>query len=119
MQFRREQIEQVGDARPDLRYLNLVLFERVGIDDRRVDAAQVEERIQIFRGTPGDDRQDMHIRPVVDDAGNLRCKANRRPLKQAAGEADRPGIHLLFFSRARRGALRRAGVLCLCATLAG
>src|SRR4029077_19803465 len=28
VQLRREQIEQVRDAAPDLRYLNLVLFER-------------------------------------------------------------------------------------------
>ena len=51
MQFRREQIEQVGDATPDLGYLNLVLFERIGIDDRRIDATQVEQRIQILRRT--------------------------------------------------------------------
>jgi len=66
--------------------------------------AFLEERIQILRGTPGDDRQDMHIWPVVD-AGNLRCEANRRTLKQAAGEADRPGVHLVFF--------------CLCIHVAG
>src|SRR5882672_942828 len=51
MQFRREEIEQVGDATLDLRHLNLVLFERVRIDDRHVDAPQVKERIQVFRGT--------------------------------------------------------------------
>ena len=56
----------------------------------------------------------MHIRPVVDDAGDLRRKADRRALEQAAGEADRPGVHLLFFRRARGGALRRAGALRLC-----
>jgi hypothetical protein len=33
MQFRREEIEQVSDPTPDSRYLNLVLFQRVGIDD--------------------------------------------------------------------------------------
>ena len=80
----------------DFRHLDLVLFERVGIDDRHIDAAQIEQRIQVFRGAAGDDRQDMHIRPVVDDAGDLRRKADRRALEQAAGEADRPGIHLLF-----------------------
>ena len=89
MQFRREEIEQVGDATPDLRYLNLVLFERVGIDDRRIDAAQVQQRIQIFRGASGDDRQDVQIGPIVDNPGHLGGKANRRTLKQAAGETDR------------------------------
>src|SRR6202043_747060 len=73
--LRREEIEQVGDAALYLRYLNLVLFERVGTDDRHIDATQIKQRIQIFRGTPGDDRQDMQVWPVVDDAGNLRGKA--------------------------------------------
>jgi hypothetical protein len=80
----------------DLRYLILVLFECVGIDDRRIDAAQVEQRIQILRGTPGDDRQDMQIWPVVDDAGHFRCQPNRRTLKQAAGEAEGPGFIFSF-----------------------
>ena len=42
----------ISDPTPDLRYLNLVLFERVGIDDRCIDAAQIEQRIQIFRRAP-------------------------------------------------------------------
>src|SRR6476469_6743754 len=58
VQFRGKEIEQVGDAALDLRYLDLVLFECVGIDDRRIDAAQIEQRVQVFRGAPGDDRQD-------------------------------------------------------------
>src|SRR3981081_971612 len=53
----------------------------------------------------------MHVWPVVDDAGNLRCKANRRTLEQAAGEADCPGVHLLFCRLLRWGASRRANAL--------
>jgi hypothetical protein len=30
------------------------------------DTTEVEERIHIFRRTPGDDRQDMQIWPVID-----------------------------------------------------
>ena len=56
MQFRGEEIEQVSDPTPDLRDLNLVLFERVGIDDRGVNAPQIEQRVQIFRGAPSNDR---------------------------------------------------------------
>ena len=111
MQLRGEEIEQVRDPTLDVWYLNLVLFERVGIDDRRIDTAQVEQRIQVFRGTPGDDRQDMQIRPVINDARHLRREAEGRPLKQAAGETDRPGVDLLFFGRMRWGALRRADAL--------
>src|SRR5882672_10670670 len=49
----------VRDPALDLRNLNLVLFERIGINDRRIDAAQIEQRIQIIYGAPGDDRQDI------------------------------------------------------------
>jgi hypothetical protein len=47
-------------------------------------------------------------------SGVLSASASIRTLKQAAGEADRPSIHLVFFSGFRRDALRRAGALCLC-----
>ena len=73
----------------------LVLFERVGIDDRRIDAAQIEQRIQIFRRTPGNDRQHMQIRAVIDDAGHLGRQTQGRAFDQAAGEAD---VQALIFS---------------------
>src|SRR6185312_14451767 len=56
MQLRGEEIEQVSDPTPDLRDLDLVLFESVGIDDRGVNAPQIEQRVQIFRGAPSNDR---------------------------------------------------------------
>ena len=116
MQLRREEIEQVRDPAPDLRYLNLVLFERVGIMDRRIDAAQIEQRVQIIRGAPGDARQNMQIRP--DDAGHLRREAEGRTLKQSAGEADGPGVDLLFFlsrtGRRRGEGEVRASTLAVC-----
>src|SRR6476646_5950640 len=49
--------------------VNPVLLKRVGIDDRRIDAAQIEQRAQIFGGAAGDDRPHMQIRAVIDDAG--------------------------------------------------
>ena len=97
MQLRREQIEQVRDPALDLRNLNLVLFERVGIDNCRINAAQIEQRVQIFRCAPRDDRQDMQIRAVINDAGHLGGEPERRTFKQAAGEADGPGVHPLLF----------------------
>ena len=116
MQLRREEIEQVRDPAPDLRYLNLVLFERVGIIDRRIDAAQIEQRVQIIRGAPGDARQNMQIR--LDDAGHLRREAEGRTLKQSAGEADGPGVDLLFFlsrtGRRRGEGEVRASTLAVC-----
>ena len=96
MQLGWEEVEKVDDALLNVGHLNLVLFERVGIDDRHVDATQIEQRIQIFRGSAGHDGQNKHVRPVVDDAGDLGRKTDGCALQQAAGEADRPGIHPLF-----------------------
>ena len=96
MQFRREEVEKIDDALLNLRRLKLVLFERVGVDDRHVDATQIEQRIHVFRGASGHDRQHKHVRPVVDDAGDLGSKTDRCALQQAAGETDRPGIHSIF-----------------------
>jgi hypothetical protein len=113
MQLRRKEIEQVRDPTPDLRDLNPVLLKRVGIDDRRIDAAQIEQRVQIFGGAAGDDRQHMQIRAVIDDAGHLGRETQRRAFEQAAGEADGPGVHLLFFRLLNGGASRRESVPCI------
>ena len=43
MQLGGEETEQVRDPTLDVRCLELVLFERVGVDDRRIDAAQIEQ----------------------------------------------------------------------------
>ena len=96
VQLRREEIEQVGDVAPDFRELDPVLFQRVGIDDRQIDAAQIEQRIQVLRRAARDDGQDVQIVPVIDDAGHLRRQTQRRALDQAGSEADRPGVYLLL-----------------------
>ena len=67
------------------------------IDDRRINPAQIQQRVQIFRGAPGDDRQDMQIRAIIDDAGHLGRETQGRTFEQAAGEADGPGVHLFLF----------------------
>ena len=59
MQFGREEIEEINEAAADLGKLYFVFVERFGIDDRHVDALQVEERVQVLRWSPGDDRQYM------------------------------------------------------------
>ena len=71
MKFGGEEVEKVDDTMLNLRHLDLVLFERVGIDDRHVDATQIEQRVHVFRGSAGHDRQDMQIRAIIDDAGHL------------------------------------------------
>jgi hypothetical protein len=43
VQFGRKQVEHVGQPALDVGHLALVLVEHVGIDDRRVDAAQIEQ----------------------------------------------------------------------------
>ena len=101
MQFGWEQIKHVGDLALNIRHLVLVLLERVGVDDRSINAAQVEQRIDVLRRPPRHDRQNMQIVTVIDHAGHLRGKADRCALQQTSGEADGPGVDgLLRFSTA-------------------
>ena len=105
MQLGREQIQDIGNSSLDVRHLGLVFLERVGIDDRRIDAAQIEQRIQVLRGPARDDRQNMQVVPIVDHAGDLRSQADRRALEETPGQANRPGVHGNHF----RPRLRRLG----------
>ena len=66
---------------------DLVFFKGVRIDNRHVDAPQIEQRVHVFHRTAGHDRQDKHVRTVVDDARDLGSKAYRRTLKLAAGQS--------------------------------
>jgi hypothetical protein len=92
MQLGREQIEHVVDLVLNVRHLVLVLVERVRIDDRDIDAAQIEQRIDIFRRPARDNRQDVHVVPVVDNPRHLRGKTDRRAFQKSRGKADRPGV---------------------------
>jgi hypothetical protein len=65
-------------------------------DDRQIDAAQIEQRIEVLRGAARDDGQDEQVGPVIDDAGHLRRQTQWCTLDQAGSEADRPGIYLVL-----------------------
>src|SRR5262249_805426 len=53
MQFGWKQVEHIGNLPLDVRYLALVLFECVGIDDCRIDTAQIEQRVDVLGCTAG------------------------------------------------------------------
>ncbi len=92
MQLGREEIEHIVDLVLNVRDLALVLVERVRIDDRKVDAAQIEQRIDVFRRSARDDREHVHVVPVVDNPRHLRGEADRRAFQKSPGKAHRPGV---------------------------
>ena len=47
------------------------MIEHIAIDDRRVDAAQVEQIEYVVEDAASHDRQDAHVVAVIDDAGEL------------------------------------------------
>jgi hypothetical protein len=85
-----------GNRFLDVRHLKLVLFERIGVDDRHVDAPQKKQVVHVFHGTAGHDGQHVQVRPIIGDAGDLGGKADRRALELTGSEANRPRVHLLF-----------------------
>jgi len=64
-----------------------------------------------FYWPPGYDGQDKQVRPIIDHAGNLGSKADRRALKLAASQPHRPGIHPLLLQQVLRRVARRAAAL--------
>ena len=123
--LRREQAQQVVDAPPGIGELGLVLevVEHVAVDDGRIDAAQVEQVVDVVEGPARDDRQHAHVVAVVEDAGELGGELQRRALDAAGGETDRPGVDavLLRLLGGCRVAPARATALALaaCATSTG
>ncbi len=101
----------------DRREPDPVFLQRVGIDDREIDAAQIEQRIEVLRGAARDDGQDMQVRPIVDNARHLGRQAQRRALDQAGREANCPGVDLLLLLLISGRAPRRRCSLLLCGSL--
>ena len=110
MQLRWEETEQVGDVLPDFRELDPVLLQGVGVDDRQIDAAQIEQRIHVLGWAARDDGQDMQVVPVIDDSGHLRRQTQRRAFDQAGSEADGPGVNLSLLLLIGQRARRRSGL---------
>ncbi len=80
----------------------------IGVDDREIDAAQVEQRVQVLGRPARDDGQDMQVRAVIDHARHLRGQPERRAFDQAGRQADGPGVDLVLLRR-RSSAARAAG----------
>ncbi len=95
VQFRGEQAEQIADAQLDLRYLGFVFLKRVAVDDRHIDASQIEQVIDVLGGPARHDRKDMRDAAIAHHPGNFRREVNGRAFKQAASETNGPGIEPL------------------------
>ena len=98
VRFRRKQVDQVVDAPPGVGELGLRLevIEHVAVDDGRIDAAQIEQVVDVVERPARDDRQHAHVVAVVEDAGELGGEDQRRALDPARGEAQRPGVDALL-----------------------
>jgi len=46
----------------------------IRVDDRHVDPSEIEQRLDIFSGSAGDDRQYVHVLAIVHGAGNSVAK---------------------------------------------
>ena len=64
---------EVMDAFVDAGDLGIFLevLQHVAIDDRRIDAAQVEQIVDVLERSPRHNRQNAHFGAVVDDARKL------------------------------------------------
>ncbi len=104
VQFRREQVDDVGDALLDVRDERLELLEGIGVDDRGIDPLQVEQGLHVLGRPSGHDRQHMQILAVVDGAGDLRCETDRGSFEQPARQPNGPSVQLFLDGRlSRRG----------------
>ena len=93
-----------------MRDLRFVLFKRVAVDNRRIDPPKIKQIVDVFGGTAGYDRENLHVSAVIYDPSDLGCETDRRPLQQTTGQAYRPGIEPIFDLRLVRPARRRPRV---------
>ena len=70
---------RIGELR-----LVLEMIEHVAIDDGRIDAAQIEQVVDIVERPARDDRQHAHVVAVIEHARKLRREQQRRPFYPAA-----------------------------------
>ena len=89
-----KQVQQVVDPPPGAGELGLGLevVQHVAIDDGRIDAAQIEQVVDVVERPARDDRQHAHVVAVVEHAGELGGELQRRALEPPGGEADCPGV---------------------------
>jgi len=102
VQLGRKQIEDAHDPLPNLRYLGLVLLQRVTVDDRRIHPFEVEKVIDVFRGAARYNREDVHFTRIIRGARYFGRKPDRCAFEQAAGETDGPRIDPISDVRLRR-----------------
>ncbi len=119
VQFGGKQVEDICDALADVRNQRLELVQRIGVDDRGVDALEVEQSLDVFSRAARDYGKHVQVVTIVHNARNFGREADRGAFQLSAGQPDSPGVEpldcLQFGCAARyrcRGLIgRRAGVL--------
>src|SRR6185369_11446154 len=106
VQIRGKQVDDRDDTLLDLRDLQLVLFERVRVDDRQIHPLEIEKIVDVLGRAPCHDRKNMHLVAFIHHPRNLGSETDRGAFQQTAGKAYGPGIYLLpdllFAGRRRR-----------------
>src|ERR1700760_3345696 len=103
MQFRGKQIEDIGDVLLNLRHLGFVFLKGVAVDDGDINPLEIQEVIDVFGGTAGYHRKNMHRAAVAYDAGYFCGEVDGRAFEQATGQTYRRGIEPLSNLRLLRG----------------
>ena len=92
--FRAVEAHQIGDAVLQVRdlQLRLVIFEDVRLREGDVDAAQIEEILDIGGSAIGEEGKDAQVVPVVQHFRDLRSEDRIEPAELTGRDADRPGV---------------------------
>ena len=94
----QEQRRDVLDPVLDVRQLHLTpeVIQDVGLRDRDIDPAQVEQVRDVADSAKGHHGDDAKVVPIIERLGQIGRIADERALKQAPRDPNRPGIVILF-----------------------
>src|ERR1700682_3282289 len=118
MQFGGKQIQQVSHALLNLRHLRFVLFQRVTVDNGRINPLEIQKIIYVFGGAAGYDGKNVHRIAIIHHACDFGRETDGGALQKTPGQTDRPGIEPLpDLCRAgntgcRRGVMMRSMEMC-------
>src|SRR5262249_31462864 len=86
--------QQILDALVKVRKLRLgaEILEEVDLGDGDVNAAQIEQILEVRGRAARHDRQDPHLVTVIDDSSDLLGEAHERPIEHTADETHGPCV---------------------------
>ena len=91
VKFGGEQMHQVIDALVDVAdfWVILEVVKYIAVDDRCVDALEIQEIMHVLEGAARHDRQDAHVGAVINHAREFDGKAQRGTFRKTGGQPDR------------------------------